>query len=118
MMAVRSVATMDVQLALILDVQFRGTSAIDLLHFEAALEDGVLGLEGLKVLSLLDPQGLVLGFEGLVLGLEGFKLGLEGLEGLQVLGLLDLEGLKASLKESLERGGGSVRVRGLCEKMW
>ena len=89
MMAVRSVAAMDVQLALILDVQFCGTSAIDHLDFDAALEGGVFGL-------------------------EGFKLGPEGL---QILGLLDLEGLKASLKTSLQRGG-SARVKGLCETMW
>ena len=58
------------------------------------LEGLVLGLKGIQFLGLLDLEGLVL-----------------NLEGLQVLGLLDLEGLKASLKESLERGGGSVRVR-------
>ena len=87
MMAVRSVAAMDVQLALILDVQFCGTSAIDHLDFDAALEGGVFGLEGFK----LGPEGLML-----------------DLEGLQILGLLDLEGLKARLQR-----GGSARVRGL-----
>ena len=93
MMAVRSVVAVDVQLALILDVQFRGTSSIEHFHFEAAMESGVLGLES----PVLD---------------------LEGLERLQVLGLLDLDGLEANLKASLQRGGGSARVRGLFDMMW
>ena len=62
-MAVRSVAAVYVQLALILDVQFRRIFAINLFHLEAALEGGVLGLEG-----------LVLGLEGLVLDLEGLQV--------------------------------------------
>ena len=47
-MAVCSVAAIHVQLAAALDEQFRCTSTIDLFHFDAALEDGELGLEGLK----------------------------------------------------------------------
>jgi len=64
-MAVCSVAAMYVQLTLTLDVQFRGISAIDLFHFDAALEDGVLSLEG-----------FVLGLKGLHFGLEGLKASL------------------------------------------
>ena len=88
-------------------MQFRGTSAIGLFHYDAALEGGVLCLEGLTVLGL-GPQGL-LGSRAL-LDLEGPVLDLEGL---QVLGLLDLEGLKASLQR-----GDSARVGGLCDMMW
>ena len=85
MMAVRSVVAVYDQLTLILDVQFRGTSAIGLFHYDAALEGGVLCLEGLVL----------------------------GLKGIQFLGLLDLEGLKASLQR-----GDSARVGGLCDIMW
>ena len=103
MMAERSVVAVYDQLTLILDLQFRGTSAIGLFHYDAALEGGVLCLEGL-VLGLKGIQFLgLLDLEGLVLNLEG----------LQVLGLLDLEGLKASLQR-----GDSARVGGLCDIMW
>ena len=83
MMSVRSVVALYVELAVALDVQFRGISTINLFYFEAALEDGVLGLKHI----VLVLERIVLVLEGLVLGLEGF----------QVLGVFDLEGFVLGL---------------------